>query len=119
MREGATVSAEPVAEGVVAYEPETPFIMDGYGRVAGTAQASPEVPSSYQMESPFLSEYPTSGETELGAEAEAFAGLVGELEDEEFEEAVTDLVNEASALAETEFSQEAEPSRQRAVAESV
>ena len=117
MSDGTMLSAEPAAEGVVGYEPESPFVLDGYGRVARMAEPPSEATPGYELESPFLSEYPVSGEAPLGPEAEAFAGLVGELHDEEFDEAVTDLVNEASALAETEFSQEAEPAQQRAVAE--
>jgi hypothetical protein len=42
------------------------------------------------------------------ARAELFANLLSELHDEEFEEAVTDLVNEASGLAEERFGFETE-----------
>ena len=116
MSNGNTLSPAPALEGVVGYEPENPFILDGYGRMGRVAEAPSTVPTD-ELESPFLTEYPVAGESSYGPQAEAFAGFMSELHDEEFSEAVTDLVNEASALAETEFAQEAEPGRQRAVVE--
>src|SRR5262245_30685759 len=89
------------ASKVLGYQPETPFMTDGAAMlpprsiVAGSALAR----TSYEMESPFEAEYgAVPGEHD--ARAEAFAELLGELEDEEFEEAVVDLVHEVSALTE-------------------
>jgi len=104
MSDNETVSAEEQATGVVGYQPETPFVLDGTGK-AGVAPSAAFKPS-YEMESPFASEY--VGETDVvGPKAELYAEVVSELEDEEFEEAVTDLVHEAAALAEDRFSYEA------------
>ena len=104
MSDYETVSNEEQAAGVVGYQPETPFVLDGIGK-AGVAPAAPVKPS-HEMESPFASEY--AGETDVvGPKAELYAETVSELEDEEFEEAVTDLVHEAAALAEDRFSYEA------------
>jgi len=94
----------------VGYQPETPFVLDGVSKT-GAPAIDPTSPirafkPSYEMESPFASEY--AGETDgPGPKAELYAEVVSELETEEFEEAVTDLVHEAAALAEDRFSYEA------------
>jgi hypothetical protein len=117
---GAGTAAEPEMTDVVGFLPETPFMMDA------TAMLPPRTPepraareggAAYDMESPFLPEYGTS-QGQADARAEAFADLLGELYDQEFEEAVTDLVHEASALAEERFSFEAgDPAAERLEAE--
>ena len=117
MNNGSVGLAEEAAAGVVGYEPETPFMLDGYGRAGASSESATSSASPYERESPFISEYMGEDEAPFNPQAEAFAGLIGELHDEEFNEAVTDLVHEASALAETEFSQEIEPARRRSSVE--
>ena len=110
MSDYETISAEEQASGVVGYQPETPFVLDGVGK-AGAPMGSPTSPATafrpaYETESPFASEY--AGETDtIGPKAELFAEVLSELEDENFEAAVTNLVNEAAELAEERFSYEA------------
>jgi hypothetical protein len=116
-----STAAEPEARGMLGYELETPFLMDGSAPISSVPIAGGrfgrESATSYETESPFLTEYGVNGAGE-DARAEAFADLIGELEDEDFEEAVTDLVNEAAALAEERFSFEAgDPVAERIEAE--
>ncbi len=117
---GSTVT-EPEAGGVVGYQPETPFMTDGSAlarsRPPGSTPFAREATAAYETESPFLPEYGTSA-AEADARTEAFADLLGELYDQEFEEAVVDLVHEASALAEERFAFEAgDPAAERIEAE--
>lgn len=113
--------AEAEAGGVLGFQPETPFMTDGTAllparSVEGTVSRREGAPA-YESESPFLAEYgdfPAAAD----ARAEAFADLLGELQDEEFEEAVADLVHEASALAEERFAFEGgDPAAERIEAE--
>jgi hypothetical protein len=111
--------AESEAGGVLGFLPETPFMPDATAfmspRPLGGTLLVREGASAYETESPFLPEY---GAGEADARAEAFAGLLGELYDPEFEEAVVDLVHEASAVAEERFAFEAgDPAAERVEAE--
>src|SRR5262245_9964235 len=100
-------AAQPVVPslertGVPEYEPETPFASDGYARVGTSVVPTPGriLGATPDFDTPFVSEYASEGTNEAAnPQAEMFASLLGELYDQEFEEAVTDLVNEASALA--------------------
>jgi len=99
------------------WEPETPFLSDPLPRENENSAISPATAfgPSYEIESPFTSEYTLEGENISNPQAEQFAQLIGELYDPEFEEALTDLVNEASALAEEHQMYESEdPVRQHA-----
>src|SRR5437867_621336 len=114
------VVSEAEARGVVGYEPETPFALDGVARAgapsAGVA-APPPTDAPYQRQTPFVSEYALDPGTP-SREAELYADVLSELEDPEFEEAVADLVHEAAALAEERFSYEAgSPAEERLEAE--
>jgi hypothetical protein len=85
------------------WEPESPFLSD-FGPSLRSQVAAASTPSTVfgppsQHESPFIAEY--AGEVDMGGpRAERFAGLVSELSDTEFSEALEDLVNEAAAVAE-------------------
>lgn len=69
-------------------------------------------------ESPFRAQYDYVGAGLVDPRAEQFASLVSELEDREFEESVTDLVNEAAAIAEQYLqSTDEEPERAHDAAE--
>src|SRR5262245_56358480 len=91
-----------------SWEPESPFLSDvgatnGVGSVTSASQVF--APPTYN-ESPFVAEY--VGQYDGGgARAEMFAELVSELSDQEFNEALDDLVNEAIAVAEDRFTSEA------------
>jgi len=97
-------------------ESENPFLSD-IPASTSLATAPPQLTQSLGQESPFLSEY--VGDVEAGGpRAELFTELLTELSDNEFEEAVEDLVNEATAVAEETFTSEAaDPAEQRANAE--
>lgn len=104
---------------VSAWEPESPFLPDpvAAGRPALSAAIAFGPPS--EIESPFTSEYALEGEAIPGPQAEQFARFSGDIYEVEFDAAVTDLVNEAAALAEDRFSRETgDISRDRANAES-
>ena len=91
---------EPVSE---AWAAESPFIADPPripSKGNGAAQAFGPV---MEVETPFLAQYVSEGAGAPNPQAEAFATLFNELYDREFDEAVTDLVNEASALADEKF----------------
>jgi hypothetical protein len=111
--------AESEAGGMLGFLPETPFMPDATSfmpprPLSGTPFVR-EGASAYETESPFVPEY---GAGEADARAEAFADLLGELYDPEFEEAVADLVHEASAVAEERFAFEAgDPAAERLEAE--
>src|SRR6266542_2160516 len=98
MRTTEPVVSATEASGVVGYEPETPFVVDGaakagspLGNGGGSAR---QVGSPYERESPFLSEYALDPGA-ASPEAELYAEVLSELEDPEFEEAIGDLVHEA------------------------
>jgi hypothetical protein len=99
-----TMPAESEASAMLGFQPETPFMPDATAfmppRPLGGTVLVREGASAYEKESPFLPEY---GAAEADARAEAFAELLGELYDPEFEDAVVDLVHEASAVAEERF----------------
>jgi hypothetical protein len=85
----------------VAWSPESPFLSDLPPAPTAPAGASPahSFAQVFERESPFVAEY--AGETDGGGpRAEQFAALVSDLADEEFEEALEELVNEATAIAE-------------------
>jgi hypothetical protein len=117
---GNGTMAESPTTDVVGFLPETPFMMDGTALLSTHVPRPPlarERALGADMESPFLPEYGSSP-AQADARAEAFTDLLGELYDEEFEEAVTDLVHEASALAEERFAFEAgDPVAERLEAE--
>jgi len=100
-----------VATETIGMEPESPFLSDvlptpGAATIAVTSASRAFGPAS-RVESPFVAEYETE-QPESGPQSEAFAALVGELYDQEFEEALEDLVDEASAVAEDRFTFEAD-----------
>lgn len=116
MTQGAMVSAPKATTSATEWEPESPFASDvplspGVATAIATSPSQAFAPS--QLESPFVSEY--AGEDGVaGPQAEVFASLVGEFYDQEFEEALEDLVNEATAVAEEQFSSEVgDPAQQR------
>jgi hypothetical protein len=117
MSDYETVSGEAQEAGVVGYQPETPFVLDGVGKVGASANptsAAAAFKPGREMESPFASEY--VGETDApGPKAELYAEVLSELETEEFEVAVTNLVNEATELAEDRFSYEGGSAEQERV----
>jgi hypothetical protein len=78
------------------WEPETPFL-ESSGEY-GAAIATVERPIG-SVETPFLSEY-QMGDEVVSAEAGTFRELLGELLDSEFDEAMEDLISEASAEVE-------------------
>src|SRR5262245_2833717 len=85
---------------------ETPFISDGFARI-GSAIALAPAERAFEFNTPFLSEYGLDGSSTVGGpRAELFAAFMAELHDAEFEGGVTDLVNEAAALAQDRFSYE-------------
>lgn len=94
--------------GTIGFEPESPFISDVPvpASVAATAPGKTFAPAP-AVESPFVTEY-AGEEGEYGPQAEEFASLASEFYDPEFEEALEDLVNEASAVAEQQPSFESE-----------
>jgi len=111
------MSNENVATETIGWEPESPFLPDvplpaSVVTAAATSAARAFGPAS-RVESPFVAEYDTE-QMESGPQSEEFAALVGELHDAEFEEALEDLVDEASAIAEDRFSFEVDdPMRSR------
>lgn len=101
-----------------APEPESPFASDGFARSLQATAPSRAFATAYELHTPFLSEY---GEDAVGIaggpRAELFASLMAELHDPEFEDAVTDLVHEVSALASQGFAHEgADATEERAEA---
>jgi len=97
------------------WEPETPFLSDPFPRENPSVSAATAFGPSFELESPFTSEYALEGENIPSPQAEQYARLLGELYDTEFEEALTDLVNEAAALAEDRQMYESEdPARESA-----
>ncbi len=101
----------------LTWEPESPFISDvPLSRNAATVAATSAgraFASAFEAESPFIPEY-AGEEGAPGPQAELFASLVGEFYDNEFEEALEDLINEAAGVAEEQSGFELEdPGQQR------
>lgn len=88
------------------WEPETPFLSDPITRENTLVSAAVAFGPQSELESPFTSEYALAGEVIPSYKAEQFARMLGELYDPEFEETLTDLVNEAAALAEDRLMRE-------------
>ena len=87
---------------------ETPFALDSATRTEASAPSAPSGAELFELRTPFVSEYGVERTTTLaGPRAELFADLMGEFHDEDFEGAVADLVHEAAALAQEQFSYEA------------
>jgi len=100
--------ASPEAPRLPDYQPETPFASDGFGRTSPTSAAVAFGPS-FEIHTPFLSEYGLDGGVAVGGpRAEFFASLMAELHEPEFEEAVADLVNEAAVLAQEQLAYDSE-----------
>lgn len=93
------------------WEPESPFLnltVDPADESGGPV--SDEAPSTWpQMESPFISEYEAeSSEAVIEPEMETIIQVMAELHDEEFDEAVYALANEAAELLENRYENEYE-----------
>lgn len=119
--DSAEAPAQFEAAGVLGFLPETPFMPDAATFMPPRAPAgvpfAHERAVGYETESPFLL-LPPGGHGETDARAEAFAELLGELYDPEFEDAVVDLVHEVSAVAEDRFAYEVgDPAAERVEAE--
>lgn len=102
------------------WQPESPFSsFPTFQTQSLASQPRRETVRSYEMESPFLSEYQLEGgEPAVTPQMQLFASLLAELHDSEFDEAVTDLVNEAAVVTEERYSFETgDPVQQRMEAE--
>lgn len=91
---------------IVHWEPESPFLNDVPSAALTEAATSHAQVFASQAESysPFVTDYEDEiGESGGGPRAERFAALVAELADTEFSEALEDLVNEATAIAEDRY----------------
>lgn len=97
-----------------AWQPESPFSSSAEQESPPAVVVTPgDAFAPMSSESPFLSEYEGAGAS-VSALAEPMASLAGELYDREFEESITDLVNEGSALiAEREESEANDPVQAR------
>ena len=86
------------------WEPESPFLSDAHsvpGLSATATSASRAFAPEREAYSPFVADYEQEGgDAGSSARAERFAQLLAELSDTEFSEALEDLVNEATAIAE-------------------
>jgi hypothetical protein len=83
-----------------SWAPETPFLLDPVSGAGGSPRAAGESGPSFALESPFLSEHGVDGTGAVRTpQAEAFAELMEQLRDEEFEHALVRLADEASAVA--------------------
>lgn len=117
MAQDTTIDTQDREVEAFEWEVESPFLADapaprGSANIPATSIGRSSSPS-YELESPFVSEY-VGQEDAPGPHAELFASLVGELYDQEFEEALEDLANEATAVAEEQLSFEYEdPGQQR------
>ena len=84
------------------------------GSAGGPAAETRTAPPSFGLESPFLSEYAADGSAGVRTpRTDAFAELLGALRDEEFDEAVAHVADEAAAVAEEPFYEGEEPAQQR------
>src|SRR5688500_12728990 len=95
-------STNGTAPAEVRWEPESPFLSDvpsvALTNVA-TAHSQVFAPQT-ESYSPFVADYEDETGDSCGPRAEQFAALVAELSDTEFSEALEDLVNEGTAIAE-------------------
>jgi hypothetical protein len=91
--------------------PASPFLQEPSAAAVdiGPASAAP----SASRQTPFVDEY-VGDEARAHPQSRAFASLLGELRDGEFEDALVDLVNETAAVLEERFSAEAPDSFTRA-----
>jgi hypothetical protein len=97
----------------LAWEPESPFMNTPPTAEVVSAPATHFRP----IETPFASEY-HGDHSRPSPQAEDFASLMDELRDEEFDEALEDLVDEAGAVVEEAFSGEiGDPQRDRVAME--
>ncbi len=88
------------------WKPESPFL-ETYENEPSSVAGEFQAPALYELETPFASVYEFSGEEGApGVQAEEFVELVDQLHDEEFDEALLELVHEASALYEDRFESE-------------
>src|SRR5687767_7619007 len=79
---------------------ETPFLMDPAPGRGGSPRAAGEGAQWFALESPFVSEHGVDGTGAVRTpQAEAFAELLEQLRDEEFESALVRLADEASAVS--------------------
>lgn len=79
---------------------ETPFLMDPPPGAGGAPRAAGESPQWFALESPFVSEHGVDGTGAVRTpQAEAFAELLEQLRDEEFESALVRLADEAGAVS--------------------
>lgn len=97
-----------------AWQPESPFYSNAEHEAAPAVVVTPGAAfAPMSSESPFMAEYEGAGAS-ASALAEPMASFAGELYDREFEESVTDLVNEGAALiAEREESEANDPVQAR------
>jgi hypothetical protein len=87
-------------ETMESWTPETPFLLDPVSGAGGAPRAAGERAQWFALESPFVSEHGVDGSgTVRTPQAEAFAELLEQLRDEEFEHALGRLADEASAVA--------------------
>ncbi|MFZ1948164.1 MAG: hypothetical protein WAW06_11510 [bacterium] len=101
-------------------EMETPFLDRYEPEGAEETGGTPAVASSVwqQLESPFVSQLEMESLEGEDPQARLYAQLLAELHDEEFDEVINNLVQEASAVYEDRISQEfGDPALQRAEAE--
>src|SRR5215203_2014639 len=69
-----------------------------------------EAPSRDQANSPFLAVYEFEGEGRVDPQTEEYVSFLNELYDEQFNEAVSSLVDEAAGIYETNFlNEQADP----------
>ena len=88
------------------WEVESPFLSDPVSHENTPFSAALAFGPQNEIESPFTSEYTLAGEVIPSYKAEQFARMLGELYDPEFEETLTDLVNEVAALTEDRLTHE-------------
>src|SRR5262245_8467103 len=87
-------------ETMESWTPETPFLLDPGSGAGGAPRGAGEQAQWFALESPFVSEHGSDGSgTVRTPQAEAFAELMEQLRDEEFEHALGRLADEASAVA--------------------
>src|SRR5262245_45458200 len=117
-----SASATSTAPADVRWEPESPFLSDVPSvALTNAATAHSQVfASQTESYSPFVADYEDETADSGGPRAEQFAALVAELSDTEFSEALEDLVNEATAIAEDRYrvtSEAADPAMEHRGAE--
>lgn len=88
------------------WQPESPFLdeSDVLTQESSSVETSASPSTWHLLESPFLSIYELEGQESItDPKAEAFVSLMSELHDEEFDEAVRELINEAEDILEQRF----------------